>query len=211
MAGTIGSLSPSLFVLEVRTGDRPYGGTNSQPYVRFWGVSKTGQELMSEWMCLNSPGTSHAAHTVDRYAFTWRSDVQELYRIDIQLRRINDDLDRTVEYAGFRLYSFDKPSADWILACDFGAREVKPGDTIALTSGTFTPFYSQSCVPGKPMQEVGRSAIAAQLAAQMMPQQGGTFQSRLALEAAGQSVAHQAGAGKALDRLTQAGPEHLVD
>jgi hypothetical protein len=211
MPGVIGSLSSSLFVLEVRTGDRPYGGTNSYPYVRFWGVSKSGQEIMSEWMCLNSPGTSHAAHAVDRYAFTWRSDVQELYRIEIQLRRINDDFDRTVSYASFRLYSFEKPSADWILACDFGAREVKPTETGELPSGTFSPFYAQSCVPGKPMQEVGHSAIAAQLVAQMLVHPDGASQSRLALESAGPSAVHEVGAGKAFERLIQAGPENLVE
>lgn len=165
---------------------------------------------MSEWMCLNSPGTTHAAHTVDRYAFTWRSDVQELDRIDIQLRRINDDFDRTVVYAGFRLYSFDKPSADWVLACDFGAREVKPTETVELTSGTFTPFYSQSCVPGKPMQEVGHTAIVAQLVAQMTGQRGTAGQSPLAPDSGGQPAVHQVGAGKALERLIQAGSENLV-
>jgi|GEM_PF-7121457 hypothetical protein len=201
-----GGLSPSLFVLEVHIGDQPYGGVNSHPYVRFWGVSQSGQEIMSEWMCLNSPGTMHVAKAVDRYAFTWRSDVRELYRIDIQLRRINDDLERTVPFDGFRLYSFDKTTEDWSLACDFGAREITPLDVLTLTSGTFTPFYSQCCAPGKPMIDVGRPSMLAQLRFQQsVARVDGTR------SPSGEPSVEQVGGDKALHRLLQAGCEHLAD
>lgn len=193
-------------MLEVHIGDEPYGGVNSSPYVRFWGVSQSGQEIMSEWMCLNSPGTMHAPHAVDRYAFTWRSDVRELYRIDIQLRRINDDFERTVPYEGFRLYIFDKATEDWILACDFGAREIRPLDAVTLTAGTFNPFYAQACSPGKPMVDIGRSAMLAQL----------RFQHAVAsadrtLPPAGEPSGQQMDSSKAFIRLLQAGCEPLVE
>ena len=109
-----------------------------------------------------------------------------------------------------RFYSFDQPSEDKILACDFGAREVNPTDTIELTSGTFTPFYSQSCVPGKPMQEVGHAAIVGQLVSPMTGQRGGSGRSQSPAASGAQTVVQQVGADKALERLLRAGAENLV-